>query len=232
MLSSRPVSFSLRQFVKAISISFSVAALTAITVYIVSYLALPVTGVRIEGVHKFPKSEIRQDVPNRASLITLNSGLLERRVESNPWVQSAGVSKNWRSGIVTVKVEERRAVLEARINGKKVFLASDGTRLRGSGGADLHRVSLDKSQLEEIVENAKLLKNEGLTLDAVESVNAGGVKAMVDGREVVFSGKIEAGQARALKSIMRKNPGADKVFDLRSPQRVVVGNAGSGTSGA
>jgi hypothetical protein len=198
------------------------ATLTTVTVFIVSYLYLPVTGVEVVGAQMFPESEAWDAVPNRASLLTLNTASLEKEVESNPWVKGAIVTKNWESGIVTVQVEERRAVLDAEVEGQRVILAADGEELPGLGGASLRRVELDEDQLGEVLEFARILESNGVRLDSVDEAGPGGIEATVAGRSVVFSGGIDGGQATALEGIMSDHPEA-RVFDLRSPQRVVVG---------
>jgi cell division septal protein FtsQ len=198
------------------------AALTTVTVLIVSYLCLPVTGLQVVGARMFPESEAWNAVPDHASLLTLNTASLEREVESNPWVESAIVTKDWESGIVTVQVEERRAVLDAEVDGRRVILAADGEELPGLGGASLGRVGLDEDQLEEVLEFARTLESNGVRLDSVNKAGPGGIEATVEGRRVVFSGGVGGEQARALKGIMSDHSGAG-IFDLRSPQRVVVG---------
>jgi hypothetical protein len=75
---------------------------------------------------------------------------MERKIESNPWVQGAEVLKNWDSGIVTVEVKERRAVLSGLLNGREVYYSADGAELPGLGGARLGRVELDAGRVEEI----------------------------------------------------------------------------------
>jgi hypothetical protein len=200
----------------------AVATLTTVTVFIVSYLYLPVSGVEVVGARMFPESEAWDAVPNRASLLTLNTASLEKEVESNPWVKGAIVTKNWESGIVTVQVEEHRAVLDAEVEGRRVILAADGEELPGLGGASLRRVELDEDQLGEVLKFARILESNGVRLDSVDEAGPAGIEATVAGRRVVFSGGIDGGQARALEGIMGDHPEA-RVFDLRSPQRVVVG---------
>lgn len=211
----------LQRSVRGICLSLAVAALTALTVFVFSYLLFPVRGVQVEGARMFPESEAWDTVPDRASLLTLNTKTVERGVASNPWVKSARVTKDWRSGIVLVQVEERRAVLDGEIGGRRVILAADGTELPGLGGADLDRVELDADHVEEILKVAKTLEEQGLSLRSVDGVGAGGVEATVGDRKVVFSERIGDGQARALSAIMERNPEAS-LFDLRSPGRVVV----------
>lgn len=222
--------FSPGRFLRAISVSVAVAALTAATVYIVSGLLFPVKGVRVTGNSVVPAREVRAQIPDRSSLLTLNSGLLVRRLETNPWIEGARVLRDWRSGIVTVQVEERRAVLEANVSGKKIFVAQDGTRLPGAGGARLSPVNLDRYELERVVDGIRVLEKNGVRVQRISSVTPGGVYARASGREVVFYGKVTTAQARALKEIMRRNPTA-KVFDLRSPERVVVGSSGDAGRG-
>ena len=205
----------------------AVAVLTTLLVFIVSYLTTPVAGVQVIGARMFPESDAWNAVPDRASLLTLNTDSLEEKVESNPWVKGAVVTKNWDSGIVTVEVEERRAVLDAEVEGRRVILAADGERLPGPGGADLERVELGEDLLGEIVEFARVLQSNGVRLDSVDEAGPGGIEATVEGRRVVFAGDVGAGQARALGEVMAEHPEAP-IFDLRSPQRVVVGRPSNG----
>jgi ribosomal 50S subunit-associated protein YjgA (DUF615 family) len=101
-------------------------------------------------------------------------------------------------------------------------LAADGTRLPGLGGADLERVELDEDLLGEVVEFARVLDSNGVRLDSIDEAGPGGIEATVEGRRVVFSDDVGAGQARVLEGVMAEHPDAE-IFDLRSPQRVVVG---------
>jgi POTRA domain, FtsQ-type len=218
---------ALRTFLRSISISAAVAVLTTVAILLVAYLVAPVAGLRVEGARMFPETEAWNAVPEHASLLTLNAEMLERRVESNPWVEGAEVSKNWESGIVTVQVEERRAVLDGEVNGRRVILTADGRELPGLGGADLRKVELDEDQLGEIVEFGRVLKRNGATLDSVDEVGPGGIEVTVKGRRVIFSGSVGDGQVRALQDVMRRHPEAP-IFDLRSAERVVVGGPSNG----
>ena len=223
-----------RNLLAALAISAAVAALTTLVVFVVAYLAVPVAGVQVIGARMFPESEAWNAVPDHASLLTMNAAALEKKLESNPWVKGTMVTKNWDSGIVTVEVEERREVLDAEVDGRRVILASDGSRLPEPGGADLERVELGEDLLGEIVEFARVLESNGVRLDSVDEAGPGGIEATVEGRRVVFSGEVGAGQARSLEGVMSEHPDA-AVFDLRSPQRVVVGgpsNGGAGGAGA
>jgi POTRA domain, FtsQ-type len=219
----------LSNLLRAFLISAAVAALTSATVFVISYLSAPVAGVQVIGARMFPELVAWNAIPNRASLLTLNADTLQEKIESNPWVEGAMVTKNWDSGIVTVQVEERRAVLDAEVDGRRTILAADGTRLPGLGGADLERVELDEDLLGEVVEFARVLDSNSVRLDSIDEAGPGGIEATVDGRRVVFSGDISAGQARVLEGVMAEHPDAE-IFDLRSPQRVVVG--GSSNAGA
>jgi hypothetical protein len=214
--------FSPRRFFRPLAISATVAALTALTALIVSYLLFPVTGMEVQGARMFPQSEAQKAVPSHASLLFLNTDALERKIESNPWVKGVEVIKDWESGIVTVEVEEREAVLDGDLDGRRIVLAADGTELPGLGGADLKRVELDEVQLEEILSVGKVLEENEVVLDSVDAVGAGGVEATVEGRPVLFGGEVGDGQARALKDLMKSHPDAP-YFDLRSPERVVIG---------
>ena len=198
------------------------AVATTLTVVLVAYLSFPVTGIRVEGARMYPESEAWNAVPDHASLLTLNEEVLKRKVQSHPWVQGVKVNENWMSGIVTVQVEERRPVLHAEVEGRRIILSSDGKELPGLGGAGLERVELDRDQVGEILEFARVLNRSGVTLDSVDAAGAVGIEATVEGRPVIFSGDVDERQVRALKDIIPEHPDA-QVFDLRSPERVVVG---------
>ena len=170
----------------------------------------------------YPESEVTNALPDYASLLTLNEEMLERNLESHPWVQGIEVNDDWNSGIVTVQVEERRPVLDAEVNGRRFVLSADGEELPGPGGAGLRRVKLDRDQVGEILVFASKLHGSGLTLESVDRAGAGGIEATVEGREVIFSGNVGEPRVMALKQIMPKHPDA-RIFDLRSPERVVVG---------
>jgi hypothetical protein len=170
----------------------------------------------------YPESEVANAIPNNASLLTLNKKMLEEKVESNPWVQGAEVNENWNSGIVTVQVEERWPMLYAEVDGREIILSSDGEELPGLGGAGLAKLELDRDQVGEILDFANTMHENGVRLDSIDGVGAGGIRATVAGRPVIFSRDVNDGQAEALKNLMPEHPQA-QVFDLRSPGRVVVG---------
>ena len=216
-----------RNLLPALAISAAVAALTTLVVIVVAYLTVPVAGVQVIGARMFPESEAWNAVPDHASLLTMNAAALEKKLESNLWVKGAMVTKNWDSGIVTVEVKERRAVLDAEVEGRRVVVAADGTTLPGPGGADLERVELDEDLLGEVLEFARVLESNGVRLDSVDEAGPGGIEATVEGRRVVFAGGVSDEQARTLEEVMGEHPDAP-IFDLRSPQRVVVGRFSNG----
>lgn len=122
-------------------------------------------------------------------------------------------------------------MLYAEVQGRRVILSPDGEELPGLGGAGLERVELDRDQVGEILEFAKVLSASGARLDSVDAAGPQGIEATVEGRSVVFSGGVGDGQAGALTEIMRRHPEAE-TFDFRSPERVVVvGPSGGGARG-
>ena len=207
---------------RPVAISGAVAVLTALIAFAVSYLFFPVTGMEVEGARMFPESEAWEAIPEHASLLSLNADAIESRIESNPWVKGAEVIKDWESGIVTVQVEERKAVLDGDFDGRRIVLAADGTELPGLGGASLARVGIDDEvQLEEISSVGKQLEESGVVLDSIDIVDARGVEASVEGYRTLFASEVRGGQARVLKDLMEEQPEAS-YFDLRSPDRVVA----------
>ena len=212
----------LRKFLRPVVISGVVALLTAFVALTVSYLLFPVTGVEVKGARMFPESEAWQAFPDHASLLLLNLNALERRVESNPWVKGAKVLKDWESGIVMVEVEERRPVLDGDLGGRRIVLSADGTELPGLGGAGLKRIEMDEVQLEEILRVSRVLEDNGVTLDSVDGVSAKGINTTVEGHSVLFAGNVSAGQVLALGGLIEEHTDAP-YFDLRTPERVVIG---------
>jgi hypothetical protein len=132
------------------------------------------------------------------------------------------VLKDWESGIVTVEVEERRPVLDGDLGGRRIVLSADGTELPGLGGTGLERIEIDEVQLEEILRVSRVLEDNGVMLDSVDGVGAKGVNATVEGRSVLFAENVSVGQALALESLIEEHTDAP-YFDLRTPERVVVG---------
>ena len=220
-----------RQLLRSISVTIALIALATIAVYIAAYFLLPIKDVQVKGNRMLPKKEVAQDIPDHTSLLTLNSQALKRNLKSNSWVKGVGVTKDWQSGIVTVEVKERHAVLSAEVGKKRIILAQDGTELPGFGGANLKTLKLDRSRLEEIVRAGKVLQRNGIELQSVDASGPGGVRASIRGHRVVFSGDIGRDQVQALVGIMKKNPKAG-VFDLRSPERVVVGPPDGASGGS
>ena len=211
----------------AIGISAAVATLTALIALTVSYLLYPVAGIEVHGARMLPESVAWEALPSYASLPSLNSSTLEREIEANPWVKGVQVLKDWESGIVTVEVEERKAVLDGDLGGRRIVLAADGTELPGLGGAALTRLGLDEAQLEEILAVCEVLDKNGVMLDSIELVGAEGIETTVEGYRVLFADFVGDEQTQALKGLIEEHPDA-AYFDLRSPDRVVVGPESSG----
>ena len=206
---------------RSILISLLVALVTTAAVVVVAYLSFPVTGIRVEGATMYPESDAWDAVSEHASLLTLNDEKLERQVESNPWVEGAEVLEDSESGIVTVKVEERRPVLDAKVEGERRTLALDGGELPGLGGTGLNRVELDEDQVGDVLRVGRVLREGGLRMESVDAAGPGGIAATVEGRTIVFAGEVSGLQVRALDEVMgRWREGV--VFDLRSPGRVVA----------
>ncbi len=206
---------------RAVLISLLVALATTAAVVVVAYLSFPVTGIRVEGATMYPESDAWDAVSEHASLLTLNEERLERRVEANPWVEGAEVLEDNESGIVTVKVEERRPVLDAEVEGERRTLALDGEELPGLGGVGLARLELDEDQVGDVLRVGRVLREGGLQMESVDAAGPGGIAATVGGRRVVFAEDVSEDQAQALGDVMGRWREA-AVFDLRSPGRVVV----------
>ena len=206
---------------RAVLISLLVALATTATVVAVAYLIFPVTGIRVEGATMYPESDAWDAVSEHASLLTLNEEKLERRVESNPWVEGAEVLEYNESGIVTVKVEERRPVLDAEVGGERRTLAVDGGELPGLGGVGLATVELDEDQVGDVLRVGRVLGEGGLQMESVDAAGPGGIAATVEGRRVVFAEDVSEDQVQALGDVMGRWREV-AVFDLRSPGRVVV----------
>src|SRR5215213_770726 len=95
-------------------------------------------------------------------------------------------------------------------------------RLTGGGSFSRQTARSFRGQVGEILVFASTLHRSGLTLESIDGAGAGGIEATVEGREVIFSGNVGERRVMALEHIMPVHPDA-RVFDLRSPERVVVG---------
>ncbi len=218
---------AVRRILGAILLSAVAAGATAACGFVSAYLLFPLDGIEVSGAEMYPRSEVSGLVSEYSSLLTLNIRMVEREAESNPWVKAARARKEWGSGIVSVEVEERRPILYAEIEGRSVVFSRDGAELPGLGGVDLNMVELDEGRVPEILSVARTFEENGVRFGSVDGAGPGGVEATVEGRAVIFSGEVEGTQVRALPDVMEENPNAP-VFDLRSPNRVVVGSSGGG----
>ncbi|MBA2692502.1 MAG: FtsQ-type POTRA domain-containing protein [Rubrobacter sp.] len=207
---------------RAVLLSVVVAGATVACVFVAAYVLFPLDGIEVSGAEMYPESEAESLVSGYSSLLTLNSRRVEEEVEANPWVEVARVRKEWDSSIVLVEVEERCPVFYAEIEGRRVVFSGDGAELPGLGGADLSVVEVDGDRVPEILNTVRTFEENGVRFASVDGIGPGGVEATVEGRSVIFSGGVEASQIRALPDVMEENPEAP-VFDLRSPDRVVVG---------
>lgn len=217
-----------RRVVVLASRTVALSALGLSALLISLYLLFPVGKVRVEGNERLADSAILEQIPEHTSLPLVGARGMEREVDSNPWVKDVSVNKKWDSGMVVVEVEERDAALNASLaGGRQVVLAEDGTRLPGLGGDSLSRIELDRVRLDKIRSAQETLEESGVEVEAVESVGARGVELSVRGPGgsrslVLFADGIGAGQARVLRGLLRERPEA-RYFDLRTPERVIVG---------
>ena len=137
------------------------------------------------------------------------------------------VNKSWRSGTVTVQVEERVPSLNVKLqSGGSVVVAEDGTRLPGLGGASLPEVELDADRLDEVQSIQRTLDEGGIEVESVNSVGAQGIVFSVSRSEgpdarVITSDDVRIGQVRVLDNLLRERPEA-RYFDLRTPERVIA----------
>lgn len=207
------------------AVAFAALCLSILSIFL--YVLFPVEEVRVEGNEMLAKSAILEHIPERASLPMVRARGLEKQVNSNPWVKSVSVNKDWDSGMVVVKVKERDAVMNARLaNGERVVLAEDGSQLPGLGGASLAKIKVDRMRLEEIQDAQAVLEENNVEVKSVESVGAEGVELSLRGPDnsealALYSGEIGSGQAQVLKGLLRERSG-NRYFDLRTPDRVVL----------
>lgn len=216
-----------RRAVILISRFVAFGALALCTLAIVSYLLFPVEQVNVEGNQRLPDEEILQNIPERTSLIAISARGLYSNVNSNPWVEGVSVNKSWRSGTVTVQVEERVPSLNVKLqSGGSVVVAEDGTRLPGLGGASLPEVELDADRLDEVQSIQRTLDEGGVEVESVNSVGAQGIVFSVSRAEgpdarVIASDEVGSGQVEVLDNLLRERPEA-RYFDLRTPERVIA----------
>lgn len=202
------------------------ALLVSLCAFLLSTVLWPVQEVEVKGNRMYPAKNIQNEISRYSTLLTVNPQKIERKVEVNIWVKDASVQREWRSDTVTVEVEERRAVMLAETEGKRVFFSADGEKLPGSGGRNLSPVNVEKGALGGVFSGLKDLERGGVSPESVEKVGPGGVRVNVsysgtEGKVVFSRGEIGEGQMRVLKGLMRRYPEAG-AFDLRSPERVVV----------
>lgn len=195
--------------------------MTAACVFASAYLLFPLNGIQVKGAVMFQRSELSDFDSRGSSLLTLNSSALEKTVLEDPWVSDVSVEKNWSDNVAVVKVEERKPILMAKIDGEEVVFAPDGEELPGEGTVDLDPVEVEWYEVDGILRAVRTMRESGARVGSVEGYGVEGIEATVEGYKVIFSEDVGPEQARALRGVIAANPQASG-FDLRSPGRVVV----------
>ena len=142
------------------------------------------------------------------------------------------MNKDWSSGIVTVKVEERSPFVSGELEGRRFVYSADGTKVPGLGGIGMESVPLDPKRLEEILSAGRTLEENGVAIDSIVGVGPYGVEATVDGRKIIFAEEVRLHRPthyQNLCSITHKY----RVLICGSPERIVVeGRADGKASGS
>jgi cell division protein FtsQ len=86
--------------------------------------------IRVVGEEHLRAAEIvrRSGIEPGANVLFLDTGAIERRIEADPWVRDATVTRRLPSA-VTIRVVERTPVAVVRRNGRPILVAADGTEL-------------------------------------------------------------------------------------------------------
>jgi len=86
--------------------------------------------IRVVGEDHLRAAEIvrRSGIEPGTNVLFLDAGAVERRIEADPWVRDAAVTRRLPS-TVTIRVVERTPVAVVQRNGRPVLVAADGTEL-------------------------------------------------------------------------------------------------------
>jgi cell division protein FtsQ len=130
---NRPVGVEARRrTVRSIALAVvGVLIVTAAAVAVSRSAIFAVRHLTVSGNHRLSTAEIERaaGVSSRSNVIWMSTASLERRLLSDPWIASAGVSRLLPSTL-TIAITERVPVAVAvKANGADVLIASDGTVL-------------------------------------------------------------------------------------------------------
>lgn len=124
------------QRVGAAALGLCLAALAVAGLVVGRSSVFAVDRIRVLGEDHLRAAEVvrRSGIVPGTNLLFLDARAVERRIEADPWVRDAVVSRTFPS-TVTIRVVERDPVAVVERNGGAVLVASDGTEL-GPGPPD------------------------------------------------------------------------------------------------
>ncbi|MDZ4169087.1 MAG: FtsQ-type POTRA domain-containing protein [Coriobacteriia bacterium] len=113
-----------RTLIAVLAVAGIVASLWGI-VALAGSSVFAVNDVGVEGARHLSDEDVRTlaAVPAGATMFTLSTRAVERRVEKSPWVAEASVERDFPHGLV-IKVEERRPAAVIDAGGKELWVVS------------------------------------------------------------------------------------------------------------
>jgi cell division protein FtsQ len=132
-------------------------ALTVVGVFVVGLAAWVVTNsplfdlrdLRVTGLKHLSREQVARlgALNSHTNVLWLSPGAVERRLERNPWILRAEISRNL-PGTIAVSIEERTPVAVAWSSVRRLLVAADGTLLDvAPSSVRLPRIEARPSQL-------------------------------------------------------------------------------------
>ncbi|MFB3924455.1 MAG: cell division protein FtsQ/DivIB [Syntrophales bacterium] len=197
----------------------------------------------VTGCEKVTEKEILElsGLKPSQNILALNTGLMERRIKSNPWIQEVSITRNLPRNLL-IEIKERKAVALIRRESTLFFMDENGTvfkKLDAGERADLPILTgfydRGKEDLELIRKSIELLaflssSNDFPKIENISEIQGDvifGFSLFVDnGLHIQLGFDDYENKLRRLKPVMadlaRKNMDGFLSIDLKDPTKVTV----------
>jgi cell division protein FtsQ len=110
-----------------VAAAVALALLLFVALWVTHSAVFRMRRVSVSGNRHLTESQVLRiaGIDGRTNVLWLSTSAVERRLESNPWIRVAHVSRTLPTA-VSVSISERTAVASARVGGRLYLLSADG----------------------------------------------------------------------------------------------------------
>jgi hypothetical protein len=224
-----------RSHIARLGILLVIAAVAALIVWLFRSPLLAVQEIDIRGELPHMQLESETGVEIGQPLVTVRPGVIEERLQRDPWVMSADVSLAWPNRVV-IKVEPRLPVAWVPSGSDWSVVGIDGVVLETATqpGGGMPRINVDRSRELDLLGGLEFAATLNPALLAGTQIELRGEELWgnVGGYEVRLGRSIDmADKARALNVVLTQTLVPGSVINLIAPARpAVIPPAGDGAT--